>query len=128
MTPFDRRVPDGRGPASLVPRPEPSSRPHPSDGRGPASLVPRSTDRSCAGDLTPREEQILELLGDCLTNREIGARLGITEKTVKNTVTTVLAKSGVRNRTQAAVLVHERRSARTASLVRPLPFGARRAG
>jgi two-component system, NarL family, response regulator DevR len=62
----------------------------------------RSDDRLTA--LTPRERQLLRLLGHGLTNRGIATRLGLTEKTVKNYVTRLLAKLGLENRTQAAVL------------------------
>ncbi len=55
--------------------------------------------------LTRRENQVLELIGHGLTNREIGNRLGIAEKTVKNTVTGVLAKLGLQRRAQAAIYV-----------------------
>lgn len=72
-----------------------------------------------APGLTGREDQILELIGQGLTNREIGARLGITEKTVKNTVTSVLAKLGMQRRTQAAAYVAVRGWHR-ATPVRPL--------
>ncbi len=65
---------------------------------------------SSAG-LTPREDQILGLIGLGLTNREIGGRLGIAEQTVKNTVTMVLAKLGVQRRTQAVIYVTVRRLA-----------------
>ena len=51
--------------------------------------------------LSPRERATLELIGECLTNRQIGSRLGISEKTVKNYVSTLFAKLGVRQRTQA---------------------------
>jgi DNA-binding NarL/FixJ family response regulator len=46
--------------------------------------------------LPPAERRILELIGDGLSNREIGERLQITEKTVKNHVSTMLAKMGAR--------------------------------
>ena len=52
--------------------------------------------------LSPRECDILELIGDGLTNRQIGDRLGLSEKTVKNYVTTLFAKLGMTQRTQAA--------------------------
>ncbi|MET3806630.1 DNA-binding NarL/FixJ family response regulator [Nakamurella sp. UYEF19] len=61
--------------------------------------------------LTPREDQVLRLIGLGLTNREIGGRLGIAEKTVKNTVTVVLAKLGLQRRTQAVIYVTVRRIA-----------------
>lgn len=64
---------------------------------------------TCVTRLTPREDQILELIGEGLTNRQIGTRLNICEKTVKNTVTVVFAKLGLQRRAQAAVYVTERR-------------------
>ena len=54
--------------------------------------------------LGPRERDVLALIADGLTNRQIGARLGLTEKTVKNYVSSLLAKLGLQSRTQAAVL------------------------
>lgn len=53
--------------------------------------------------LTPREREILDLIADGLTNREIGERLYLAEKTVKNYVSGMLAKLGMQRRTQAAV-------------------------
>lgn len=55
--------------------------------------------------LTPTEHKVLELIGDGLSNREIGDQLGLAEKTVKNHVTGLLAKMGFRRRTQAAAWV-----------------------
>jgi DNA-binding NarL/FixJ family response regulator len=54
--------------------------------------------------LTPQERRILELVAEGLTNRQIGERLFLAEKTVKNYMSTVLAKLGLESRTQAAVL------------------------
>ncbi|MFB6673055.1 response regulator [Streptomyces sp. NPDC056390] len=54
--------------------------------------------------LSPRERDILALIGDGLTNREIGKRLYLSEKTVKNHISRLLAKLGVHRRVQAAVL------------------------
>ncbi|MEU2060342.1 response regulator transcription factor [Streptomyces sp. NPDC013455] len=54
--------------------------------------------------LSPRERDILALIGDGLTNREIGQRLYLSEKTVKNHISRMLAKLGVQRRVQAAVL------------------------
>jgi two-component system, NarL family, response regulator DevR len=53
--------------------------------------------------LTLRERQVLDLIADGLTNRQIGEHLELAEKTVKNYVSGVLAKLGVERRTQAAV-------------------------
>jgi DNA-binding NarL/FixJ family response regulator len=56
-----------------------------------------------AEPLTPRELEILRLVAGGLGNREISARLYITEGTVKNHVTVILGKLGVSDRTQAAL-------------------------
>jgi DNA-binding NarL/FixJ family response regulator len=53
--------------------------------------------------LTPQEHEVLELLADGLTNRQIAARLYLAEKTIKNYVTSVLSKMGMARRTEAAV-------------------------
>ena len=53
--------------------------------------------------LTEQERKVLELLAEGLTNRQIGERLHLAEKTVKNYVTSVLSKLGVTRRTEAAV-------------------------
>ncbi|WBO68623.1 response regulator [Streptomyces camelliae] len=54
--------------------------------------------------LSPRERDILTLIGDGLTNREIGKKLYLSEKTVKNHISRMLSKLGVQRRVQAAVL------------------------
>ncbi len=54
--------------------------------------------------LSPREREILDLIGEGLTNRQIGKRLYLAEKTVKNNVSRLLAKLGVERRIQAAVI------------------------
>ncbi|MDP3968736.1 MAG: response regulator transcription factor [Nocardioides sp.] len=53
--------------------------------------------------LTPQERRILELVAEGMTNRQIGERLFLAEKTVKNYMSNVLAKLGLERRTQAAV-------------------------
>jgi two-component system response regulator DevR len=57
--------------------------------------------------LTERERDILDLIADGLTNRQIGERLFLAEKTVKNYVSALLAKLGMQRRTQAAVFGSE---------------------
>lgn len=56
-------------------------------------------------DLTDQEKRILDLIGEGLTNRQIGDRLHLAEKTVKNYVSSLLAKLGMQRRTQAAAYV-----------------------
>jgi DNA-binding NarL/FixJ family response regulator len=55
-------------------------------------------------DLTEQERKILLLVAEGLTNREIAGRMFLAEKTVKNYVSSLLAKLGLERRTQAAVL------------------------
>jgi DNA-binding NarL/FixJ family response regulator len=56
-------------------------------------------------ELTPREREVLELIGRGFSNKRIAQELGAAEKTVKNHVSHVLAKLGVADRTQAALYV-----------------------
>ena len=65
--------------------------------RHPAEPDPR------VSGLTPREREILDLIAGGLSNKEIGARLFLAEKTVKNYVSSLLAKLHMQRRTQAAV-------------------------
>jgi DNA-binding NarL/FixJ family response regulator len=53
--------------------------------------------------LTTQEQKILELIGEGLTNRQIAERMYLAEKTVKNYVSSLLAKLGLTSRTQAAI-------------------------
>jgi two-component system response regulator DevR len=53
--------------------------------------------------LSQREREVLGLIAEGLTNRQIGERLFLAEKTVKNYVSSLLAKLGMKRRTQAAV-------------------------
>jgi DNA-binding NarL/FixJ family response regulator len=55
--------------------------------------------------LTEQERRILELIGEGLTNRAIGERLHLAEKTIKNYVSSLLAKLGMQRRSQAAAYV-----------------------
>jgi two-component system, NarL family, response regulator DevR len=64
-----------------------------------------SQDRLSA--LSDQERKVLDLIGDGLTNRQIGERMFLAEKTVKNYVSNVLSKLGLERRTQAAILAHD---------------------
>ncbi|MFD9822948.1 response regulator [Streptomyces violascens] len=63
-----------------------------------------SPEESALAHLTPREVEILALIGEGRTNRQIGKELYLSEKTVKNHISRLLAKLGVERRIQAAVL------------------------
>ena len=77
-----------------------------------ASLTERVLERVRGGhrtapelaSLTEQETRLLELIAEGLTNRQIGERMSLAEKTVKNYVSNILAKLGLERRTQAAVL------------------------
>ena len=60
-----------------------------------------------ASPLTGREEEILKLIAEGLTNREIGQRLHLAEGTIKNYTSAILQKIGARDRTQAALKARE---------------------
>ncbi|MDN4161629.1 response regulator [Nocardioides abyssi] len=59
--------------------------------------------------LTGQEQKILDLIAEGLTNRQIGERLFLAEKTVKNYVSSLLAKLGLESRTQAAIYATKHR-------------------
>ncbi|MFG2329942.1 response regulator [Streptomyces sp. NPDC048604] len=64
----------------------------------------RKGDDKLAG-LTDQERRILDLIGEGLTNRAIGERLHLAEKTIKNYVSSLLSKLGMERRSQAAAFV-----------------------
>lgn len=55
-------------------------------------------------ELSEREQQILAQVADGMSNRQIAQSLGLTEKTIKNNMTAIMQKLGVRNRVEAALL------------------------
>jgi DNA-binding NarL/FixJ family response regulator len=83
---------------------------------GPATVRGR-TPSAAGGDrlglLTDQERTVLQLIGEGLTNRQIGQRMGLAEKTVKNYTSHLLAKLGLERRTQAAILATELRDRRS---------------
>ncbi|WP_433756807.1 response regulator [Nocardia sp. CA-135398] len=79
------------------------------DNRAAAALMAKLREEAAAktgplAGLTEQERTLLNLLGEGLTNRQIGGRMFLAEKTVKNYVSRLLTKLGVERRTQAAVL------------------------
>jgi len=76
--------------------------------RPPAGRRPVNGDNRLA-QLTDQERTVLRLIGEGLTNRQIGGRMGLAEKTVKNYTSHLLAKLGLERRTQAAILATELR-------------------
>jgi len=64
--------------------------------------------------LTDQERKILDLIAEGLTNRQIGERMFLAEKTVKNYVSNLLAKLGMERRTEAAVFAAKLPSQRKA--------------
>ncbi|AXG78965.1 response regulator [Streptomyces paludis] len=64
---------------------------------------PKGDDR--LADLTDQERRILDLIGEGMTNRAIGEQLHLAEKTIKNYVSSLLAKLGMERRSQAAAFV-----------------------
>jgi DNA-binding NarL/FixJ family response regulator len=74
-----------------------------------AGLPPPAEDGGKPAALTGQEHRVLELIGEGLTNRQIGERMFLAEKTVKDYVSSVLATFGLERRTQAAMLASELR-------------------
>jgi DNA-binding NarL/FixJ family response regulator len=68
--------------------------------------VPRPSPPKELSELTDREHEIFALIADGLSNAEIGARLYITDTTVKTHITHIFQKLGVRDRVQAVVLAY----------------------
>lgn len=62
---------------------------------------------AAAGDLTVRELEVLQLIATGATNREIAQELVVSEGTVKNHVSSILSRLGLRDRIQAAIFAHE---------------------
>jgi two-component system, NarL family, response regulator DevR len=84
------------------------------DNRAAAAMMARlrgeAEESGPLAGLSAQEHDLLDLVGEGLTNRQIAARMFLAEKTVKNYVSRLLAKLGMERRTQAAVLATELRS------------------
>ncbi len=83
------------------------------DDRAKAAVVQRLRRQREESDplrmLTDQERAVLDLIGEGLTNKQIGQQMFLAEKTVKNYVSSLLSKLGMHRRTQAAVLATELR-------------------
>jgi DNA-binding NarL/FixJ family response regulator len=85
--------------------------------RGESPLAPRAARAVLAsrgakapeGYVTPREGEVLDLVGEGLANKQIAQRLGISEKTVKAHLTSIFQRIGVLSRTEAAIWWRDRR-------------------
>ncbi len=72
-------------------------------------LQPPTSLNHAVGDwkgVTPREQEVLQLIAEGANNREISQKLHIAEKTVKNHVSNILNRVGLRNRTQLAIWIN----------------------
>lgn len=76
------------------------------EGDAPAALVPGKP----GARLTAREQQIVTLVGDGLSNLEIAEQLALTESTIKHYMTRILHKLGLRNRTEAAIFARHNKA------------------
>ncbi len=74
----------------------------------PREVRDRLAERMPCTELTPREQQVLKLISQGNSNREIASALQIAEKTVRIHVSSVLEKMGARDRTQAAIYAIQR--------------------
>ena len=75
----------------------------PFSARAAGALLLRRAQRRSGEDLTPREREVLDLVGQGLANKQIARRLSIKEKTVKAHLSNVFQRIGVSDRTSAAL-------------------------
>jgi DNA-binding NarL/FixJ family response regulator len=78
------------------------------EGDGPALSTPGGPGVRLGARLTAREQQIVTLVGDGLSNLEIAEQLALTESTIKHYMTRILQKLGLRNRTEAAIFARSK--------------------
>jgi DNA-binding CsgD family transcriptional regulator len=70
-------------------------------------FLPAARGGALFSGLTPRESELVELIAQGLDNTQIAARLELSDKTVRNHITSIFAKLGVENRSRAIVLARE---------------------
>ena len=75
-------------------------------GQDPLARCRRAAGAGLPDGLSPREAQILELVAEGLSNREIGDELSISEHTAANHIRSILRKTDCANRTEAASFAH----------------------
>ena len=111
----------GQARSSPPSRPWPPARPTSRRGWRAACLLEltRTRNEDPLADLTEREREVLELLAQGLSNKEIGLRLSLAEKTVKHYVTAVLQKLHVRSRVEAALLAQRHLPDLPSTSIRP---------
>jgi NarL family two-component system response regulator LiaR len=71
----------------------------------------QSPEAHAEGGLTAREQEVLDLIANGLSNRDIAGKMFISEKTVKTHVSNILSKLHLEDRTQAAIYALKHRSA-----------------
>lgn len=76
----------------------------------PQPAAERTPQEDALASLTPREEQILSLVADGNSNKEVARQLNLQEKTIKHNMTRILQKLKARNRTEAAMFLRDARS------------------
>ncbi|PTE07513.1 response regulator [Mesorhizobium helmanticense] len=84
-------------------------------------IQPETRKVDLIGQLSDREFGILSLVAEGLSNKEAAKRLALQEKTIKHHMTRILAKLKVRNRTEAALLMHESRNRPVDMMHQPAP-------
>ena len=81
---------------------------HQGKQRIPSDIAAKMVDRIRQADLTPREIAVIKLIARGFSNRQIGAKLEVSEATARSRVASILAKLGVKDRTHAVTLALDR--------------------